>query len=228
MLFSGDTNISSAKVLIVEDREDLSASIKTQLQSAGYQVLPVLSSGDEAVRIAESSRPDIVPIDLEIGGTPDGIESGDRISETLGIPVIFLAGYADDKALNRAKTKKPSGYLVKPFNQAELKAVIEIALYKHRPESCADSDTKDRDGFSGAHEAETSVTRFDRSYPVEAYRQNETSNTGSTQELKELKIESLNRSLSQMYANEESVLLAEEDPARSDNNYDPSIEFESE
>jgi DNA-binding response OmpR family regulator len=249
-----DDNISGARVLVVEDSEEFSAFIRVQLEAAGYRVLPVVSSGEDALRSAESSRPDIVLIDVEIGGILDGIESGGRIGESLGIPFIFLSGYADEDTLNRAKTKMPSGYIVKPFNRTELKAAIEIALYKHSSESGAeqrnwsphtDADTDHSGGISGARESEIPVQRFSHAYDVsEADMRKETSNTDSRRELNELKaevirlrsknseyreiIESLNKSLSQMHENEESVLLEEEDSTPSENERDPMIEFESE
>ncbi len=127
--------MSSASVLIVEDSQELSTFVRELLTASGYTVLPTLSSGEDAVRVAGTSKPDIVLIDVGIGGILDGIESGGRIAEELGIPVIFLSGCTDESVLERAKTKKPSGYLVKPFNRAELKASIEIALYRHRADT---------------------------------------------------------------------------------------------
>lgn len=130
---------SCTRVLVVEDSEEFSASVRELLASSGYKVLPTISSGEDAVRVAGSSRPDIVLIDVGLGGIVDGIESGGRIAEEIGIPVIFLSGYTDDKALERAKMKKPSGYLVKPFNKADLQSSIEIALSRRRAYGGEDS-----------------------------------------------------------------------------------------
>ena len=48
----------------------------------------------------------------------------------LDIPVIFLTASSEDKILKRTKQVEPYGYIVKPFQNREIKAVIEVALYK--------------------------------------------------------------------------------------------------
>jgi DNA-binding response OmpR family regulator len=212
--------MSSATVLVVEDSEELSTFISELLTASGYTVLPIISSGEDAVKVAGTSKPDIVLIDVSIGGILDGIESGGRISEDLGIPVIFLSGYTDEKALERAKTKKPSGYLIKPFNRAELKASIEIALYKHR----ADVD--------GSLSASTAVMSKNGSH------------SGSASELKELRaeifrlkteineyreiIDSLNRSLDDIRGREDIIFITDNDPAPPEIKSDFRLEFDSE
>jgi len=214
--------MSSASVLVVEDSEELSTFIRELLTASGYTVLPIISSGEDAVRVAGTSKPDIVLVDVGIGGILDGIESGGRIAGDLGIPVIFLSGYTDEKALERAKTMKPSGYLVKPFNRAELKASIEIALYKHR----ADADV------DGSFSASTAVMSKDGSH------------AGSASELKELRaeifrlkteinecrgiIDSLNRSIDDIRGREDIIFITDNDPAPPEIESDFRLEFDSE
>lgn len=199
--------MSSASVLVVEDSEELSTFISELLTASGYKVLPIISSGEDAIRAAGTSKPDIVLIDVSIGGILDGIESGGRIAEDLGIPVIFLSGYTDEKALERAKTKKPSGYLVKPFNRAELKASIEIALYKHRADA----------GVEGSLSASAAVMSKNGSHPdhaselkelrAEIFRLNMEIN-----EYREI-INSLNRNLNDIRGREDIIFITDNDPA---------------
>ena len=214
--------MSSASVLVVEDSEELSTFISELLTASGYTVLPIISSGEDAVRVAGTSKPDIVLIDVSIGGILDGIESGGRIAGDLGIPVIFLSGYTDEKALERAKTMKPSGYLVKPFNRAELKASIEIALYKHRADA----------GVDGSFSASTAVMSKDGSH------------AGSASELKELRaeifrlkteineyreiIDSLNRSIDDIRGREDIIFITDNDPAPPEIKSEFRLEFDSE
>jgi DNA-binding response OmpR family regulator len=213
--------MSSASVLVVEDSEELSTFISELLTASGYTILPIISSGEDALRVAGTSKPDIVLIDVSIGGILDGIESGGRIAEDLGIPVIFLSGYTDEKALERAKTKKPSGYLVKPFNRAELKASIEIALYKHRADA----------GVEGSLSASAAVM-------------SNGSHADSASELKELRaeifrlkteiseyreiIDSLNRSLNDIRGREDIIFITDNDPAPAEIKSNFRLEFDSE
>jgi PAS domain S-box-containing protein len=50
------------------------------------------------------------------------------------IPVIFLTAFSDENILERAKITEPFGYVIKPFNDTDLRINIEIALYKHKIE----------------------------------------------------------------------------------------------
>ena len=51
------------------------------------------------------------------------------INEQYHLPFIFLTSYADKQTLDRVKKTKPAGYIVKPFDERDLLAGLEIALY---------------------------------------------------------------------------------------------------
>lgn len=70
-------------------------------------------------------------VDIVLEGELDGIEAAQQIRERLSIPIVFLTGYADDRLLMRAKITEPYSYLLKPFEDRELYAAIEMALSKH-------------------------------------------------------------------------------------------------
>ncbi len=50
-------------------------------------------------------------------------------------PGGLLTAYADDEAVQRASVTEPFGYLIKPFEDSQLRTVIEMALYKHAAEA---------------------------------------------------------------------------------------------
>ena len=52
----------------------------------------------------------------------------------LDIPVVFVTSYADDAIIEKAKQVRPYGYIVKPFNELEIKAAIEVALFRKASE----------------------------------------------------------------------------------------------
>ena len=58
----------------------------------------------------------------------DGIDAAAQIRGQINVPVVFLTAYVDEATLERAKTTEPSGYLLKPFDDAELRAVVEFAI----------------------------------------------------------------------------------------------------
>ncbi len=79
---------------------------------------------------ARSLLPDLMLLNIMIPGKLDGITVAEIVKAELDIPVIFLTAYSENKIIERAKQAEPYGYIVKPFQDRELKAVIEVALYK--------------------------------------------------------------------------------------------------
>lgn len=119
------------KVLIVDDEAIIAMDIKNQLEHIGYTITGIAYSGDDAIKMASQTHPDIVLMDIMLGESMDGIEAAKQIYKLLDIPIIYLTAYADEKTLSRAKITKPFGYILKPFEERELHSAIEIALYNH-------------------------------------------------------------------------------------------------
>ena len=125
---------SKGRIQIVEDEQILAQDIAMQLGALGYEVVAVASSGESAIEEAETHHPDLVVMDLRLKGKLDGIDAAFAIHDRLNVPVVYLTAYSDEKILERAKITEPFGYVLKPFEQRELHAAIEMALYKHRME----------------------------------------------------------------------------------------------
>ncbi len=126
--------LSKLTVLIVEDEGVIAKDMSNQLGAMGYEPMGPAFTGEQAVQIAMDSRPDIVLMDISLAGDMDGIEAATLIKQHYNIPVIYLTAFSDDAILNRAKDTTPHGYLVKPFRHSELKASIEMAMFKHQME----------------------------------------------------------------------------------------------
>ncbi len=120
------------RIMIVEDERITAEDIHDILTHLGYQVTAVVSSGAEAIREAGRTQPDLVMMDIRIKGDMDGIETAREIRERFDIPVVYLTAHADRETLDRAKLAEPLGFLVKPFQEPELEASIEMALYKQK------------------------------------------------------------------------------------------------
>lgn len=126
--------MAKSKIMIVEDEWITADDIRMSLQSLGYTVTSMSSTGEDAIQNAEKERPDLVLMDIMLKGEMDGIEAASQIRSIYNIPIIYLTAYADEKILERASITEPFGYIVKPFINEDLKIAIEIALYKHRIE----------------------------------------------------------------------------------------------
>jgi len=122
--------------MVVEDEVIIAQDIKAGLELRGYEVIALISSGEEAIQRASEKRPDLILMDISLSGEIDGIEAASCIhSKKYHIPIVYLTCYVDDTLVNRAKLTEPHGYLVKPFEAAELYSTIEMALYRHKMET---------------------------------------------------------------------------------------------
>ena len=123
--------MSKPRILIAEDERIVAEDIKRTLEKFGYSISSITSSGEETVKKAQEEKPDLMLMDIVLEGEIDGIEAARQIRERLFIPVVYLTAFADDRLLMRAKITEPYSYLLKPFEDRELYAAIEMALSKH-------------------------------------------------------------------------------------------------
>jgi PAS domain S-box-containing protein len=119
------------RILVVEDERIVARDIQNTLERLGYTVTATVPTGEEAVRKAEETRPDLALVDIVLSGAMDGIEAARHIHFVLGIPVVYLTAYTDDERLERARATEPVGYIVKPYTERELLATIEMALHQY-------------------------------------------------------------------------------------------------
>ncbi|NYB51522.1 MAG: PAS domain S-box protein [Methanobacteriaceae archaeon] len=119
-----------SNILVVEDEVVEAMNLKKSLQSMGYNVLHIASSGREAITQARNLKPDLILMDVILEGDMDGIEAS-KVIKNFKIPVIFLTALPDDTTVQRALLSEPYGYLIKPFDNRKLKIAIEVALYKN-------------------------------------------------------------------------------------------------
>jgi len=124
--------MANHKILIVEDEAIVAMQIEDALKGMGYEVVGVASRGNDAIRIAKDTWPDLILMDIRLDGPMDGIEVANRISMYYDIPVIFLTAYSDDATVSRAIKTRSYGFLIKPFNERELYSNIELAISKHK------------------------------------------------------------------------------------------------
>ncbi len=126
--------MEQARILVVEDEPIVARDIHLSLQRLGYEVPATASSGEEAIRKAAETRPDLLVMDIVLKGKMDGVETAQHLKDRLNVPVIYLTAFADDQTLERAKTTAPAGYMLKPYQPHELRTSIEIALHRSQSE----------------------------------------------------------------------------------------------
>jgi len=121
-------------ILVVEDERLVARDLQATLEDMGYQIPQITDSGELAIQKVAEIKPHIVLMDIRLAGEMDGIEAAEIIKNNYHIPVIYITAHADENTLERAKLTEPYGYIVKPFDEQDLKTTIEIALYKHQIE----------------------------------------------------------------------------------------------
>ncbi len=125
---------SDIRILIVEDEGLVAMDLEERLLHLGYHVSAVHDNGPDALAHARAEKVDLALLDIHIHGKMDGIELAAALRESVDVPVIFLTAHADGATLARAGHTEPFGYVLKPFDERELRAAIEMAMYRHRAE----------------------------------------------------------------------------------------------
>jgi CheY-like chemotaxis protein/DNA-binding PadR family transcriptional regulator len=123
-----------SKILVVDDEAIITMQLEERLHTMGYTVAGMAASGEDAIEKARRLSPDLILMDIVMPGRLNGIEAAQAIITELDIPVVFVTSYADDAIIEKAKQVRPYGYIVKPFNELEIKAAIEVALFRKAAE----------------------------------------------------------------------------------------------
>lgn len=126
-------------IYIVEDELLISASLKSQLQHFGYEILGSSTRGesclDEITQLSlQGKEPEIILMDIHLRGEQDGIDTAKQINEKFNCGIIFLTGQSSKEIYERSFKIKPFGYLLKPIDMEQTKMTIEIAAYQRNLE----------------------------------------------------------------------------------------------
>jgi CheY-like chemotaxis protein len=117
-------------VLLVEDDNIIAKVAEWRLKNLGYSLCGRATTGAEAMELVVKNKPDIVLMDINIKGDIDGIETARMIKKGFNIPVVYVTSHSDGPTLERAKSTNPDGYIMKPFEDNDLRVAIELALKK--------------------------------------------------------------------------------------------------
>jgi len=119
------------RILVVEDDPNVATVLESRLESFGYRICGVVQRGSEAIAAVFRHHPDLVLMDILLEGEMNGIEAAHEIADRSDVPVIFLSCLGEEEVIDSAIRTNPYGYLVKPYDNNELRSAIEIALVRH-------------------------------------------------------------------------------------------------
>jgi len=124
------------EILVVEDEPLVALGLKEKLERLGYSVPAIVEYGEDVVAAVAKHRPAIILMDIRLGGGVDGIEAAFQAKAEFEVPIIYLTAFSDAETLKRAARTAPDAFLLKPFDDRELAANIEIALARAKGGEC--------------------------------------------------------------------------------------------
>lgn len=117
------------RILLVDDYRDALEVWEWYLRSQGYDVVTA-GNGYDAVRLAKSTHPDVIVMDLQLPGL-SGCDAAREIrttEPTTGIPLIAATGFSHDRQLDEARAAGFDQIVIKPCDPAQLVDEIERVL----------------------------------------------------------------------------------------------------
>ncbi|MCG8571555.1 MAG: response regulator, partial [Spirochaetes bacterium] len=102
-----------------------------KLENLRYSVIASTDSGEKSITAARKAKPDLILMDIHMPGQLNGLDAARVIKKELGIPIIFTTMETDESIISQAIGLNPYGYLLKPFNDHDLKIAIEMAFYRN-------------------------------------------------------------------------------------------------
>jgi PAS domain S-box-containing protein len=122
---------AAGRVLLVEDEYVIAEDVRVCLSRYGYTVIGPVGEGEAVKDVVSAESPDLILMDIKLGGTLSGIDTAVEIKETFDIPIVFLTALSDKDIIEKIKDVEAYGYIVKPYEEAELVGVIKSAVQKH-------------------------------------------------------------------------------------------------
>jgi len=123
--------MTKARIFLVEDDDIVAKTTEWRIKKMGHEFCGRASSGKEALELFAQLRPDIVLMDITLSNEPDGITVAEELRKKYNdVSLVYLTSRTDEDTLARAKATHPNAYLVKPFDDKDLRVALELAAGK--------------------------------------------------------------------------------------------------
>ena len=129
-------------IIIADDEPIIVMQLEEMLRDIGYRVAGTAYSGQETLDLAERSSPDLAIVDVVMPGEIDGVATCRKLQKEMHIPVILITGYTEESVLHRATECAPYGIAIKPYQEAQIRVIVETALRKKAEEAKFEAELK--------------------------------------------------------------------------------------
>lgn len=133
-------DLKKIRVFIAEDEAIILTSFKMILKRNGYEVVGEATSGLEAYSKICDLKPDLILMDINMPEL-DGINVLMKINKIMLIPCIFITGQYSNELVERVNDAGAFGYLIKPVDERQIKASIDIAMERYREFKLLNAET---------------------------------------------------------------------------------------
>lgn len=123
--------VKPVRIYLVEDEPLIAEDLRTSIEDLGYSVCGHAENALDAIAGVATERPDLILMDIDLDGELDGVHLAEKVNEKFPTPFIFVTSHADKGTIERVKRTRPAGFIVKPFDENDLRSNIEIALFRH-------------------------------------------------------------------------------------------------
>ena len=124
--------MAQAKVMIVEDEVIVAEDLRRNLRACGYDIPGYAVDSVEAVSLAQRTKPDLILMDVFLGGNCDAFAAARTITQSIGASIIFVSGHSADSVIDKAIQCGADGFIVKPFQLAQITSAIKLALHRRK------------------------------------------------------------------------------------------------
>jgi len=121
--------MTKLSILIVEDETIVAEDLASVVRHLGHDVAAITATGEEAIELVRSLSPALVLMDIRLAGAMDGIAAAQQIHRECKVPVLFLTAHSEPDMIERAQQASAIGYILKPYDERDIRIQIEMALY---------------------------------------------------------------------------------------------------
>lgn len=120
--------MAAKRILVIEDEQIVARDLQNLLRRLGHVAIGTAANGEDAVRIAAETLPDLILMDVQLDGMMDGVQASFEITRRQPVPIVYITAFPGTFLCEPSKMVSPFLCVAKPFSAATVQAAIDSAL----------------------------------------------------------------------------------------------------